>query len=206
MKIEKIELKHLSPYLPYGLNCKSQGFESEIYKTTGISKEYVDLIWIYLENVKNQASQYSAVIEDVYPILRPLSDLTKEIEHNGEKFVPLKKLHELLETNFFCEIKYLKRIFVDNVISIEHFIPKHEKKGNDCFILKYKVETSNMGNLIYSLTYSQSLRRFIIRDETNSRPLGHAYHYDLFQKLFEYHIDIFGLIENNLAIDKNTLK
>ena len=30
--------------------------------------------------------------KDYKPILRPLSDLTKEIEHRGEKFVPYKKL------------------------------------------------------------------------------------------------------------------
>ncbi len=29
---------------------------------------------------------------DAKPILHPLSDLTKEIEHNGEKFVPMEKL------------------------------------------------------------------------------------------------------------------
>src|SRR5699024_9376821 len=29
-------------------------------------------------------------------LLRPLSDLTKEIEHNGEKFVPLRVLNEYM--------------------------------------------------------------------------------------------------------------
>ena len=31
-------------------------------------------------------------INDCMPILRPLSDLTKEIEHGGEKFVPIERL------------------------------------------------------------------------------------------------------------------
>ena len=30
-------------------------------------------------------------IDEVFPILHPLSDLTKEIEHKGEKFVPLEE-------------------------------------------------------------------------------------------------------------------
>ena len=30
--------------------------------------------------------------KDYKPILHPLSDLTKEIEHKGEKFVPMKKI------------------------------------------------------------------------------------------------------------------
>lgn len=35
---------------------------------------------------------------NIKPILHPLTDLTKEIEHNGEKFVPL---YRLLENNYF---------------------------------------------------------------------------------------------------------
>ena len=30
--------------------------------------------------------------KDYKPILHPLSDLTKEIEHKGEKFIPIKKI------------------------------------------------------------------------------------------------------------------
>lgn len=35
-------------------------------------------------------------LKEMKPILRPLSDLTKEIEVNGEKFVPYKKMHLVL--------------------------------------------------------------------------------------------------------------
>lgn len=34
-------------------------------------------------------------IDEVFPILHPLSDLTKEIEHKGEKFVPIEKIQEI---------------------------------------------------------------------------------------------------------------
>lgn len=34
---------------------------------------------------------------EIMPILRPLSDLTKEIEHNGEKFIPALELVKLEE-------------------------------------------------------------------------------------------------------------
>ena len=34
--------------------------------------------------------------KDYKPILHPLSDLTKEIEHKGEKFVPIEKLREII--------------------------------------------------------------------------------------------------------------
>lgn len=35
------------------------------------------------------------VFKDIIPILRPVSDLDKEIEFNGEKFTPIEKLAEL---------------------------------------------------------------------------------------------------------------
>lgn len=36
------------------------------------------------------------------PLFHPLSDLKKEIEHNGEKFVPIERLKELFITNLTC--------------------------------------------------------------------------------------------------------
>ena len=38
-------------------------------------------------------------IDKFKPILHPISDLTKEIEHNGEMFVPIVKLAELKVSN-----------------------------------------------------------------------------------------------------------
>ena len=55
----------------------------------------------------------------VQPILRPLSDLTKEIEHNGEKFVPIRKL---LEANSFnlekMETEYINS-FAKSMVEIQ---------------------------------------------------------------------------------------
>lgn len=65
----KLKLYHLAGYLPYELKYKDipDGFE-------GIRELNLFSIDWCLVNGK--------------PILRPLSDLTKEIEVNGEKFVP----------------------------------------------------------------------------------------------------------------------
>lgn len=71
----KLELKHLAPYLPYGLN---------ILHWNGNAKEYIEILQVlHLENRHVLGSDKHK------PILRPLSDLTKEIEHYGEKFVPI---------------------------------------------------------------------------------------------------------------------
>ena len=126
--MEKLELKHIVGYLPYGLKVNVHGdFQMEVtYKRLLSIKDDEDLDFITIEGV----------LEDSYvvPILRPLSDLTKEIEVNGVKFVP----EELLSAHF--EIQYYGNMLHKNV-----------------------------------------------------------------QKLYEWHFDIHGLIDQGLAIDINTL-
>ena len=84
MKTEKLELKHLAGYLPYGLNAK-------IRQERQISREE----WKRFEtkNILN-GSFLTWNLENITPILRPLSDLAKEIEVNGEKFVSIDILNK----------------------------------------------------------------------------------------------------------------
>lgn len=72
----KLELKHLSAYLPYGVKIKFDTTKRVKFHTMSISN--INDVLIYTKNYK--------------PILRPLSDLTKEITVNGETFVPLQYL------------------------------------------------------------------------------------------------------------------
>lgn len=81
----KLELKHLAPYLPYEL----KGLVEWIHK----NKTHCVKLYGILENNLQIENPYGGFdycdIEDFKPILRPLSDLTKEIEVNAEKFVPI---------------------------------------------------------------------------------------------------------------------
>ena len=74
----KLEVKHLSKYLPYKLKCKCMGqnnLESE-YVLTGITLDVVDdIVWCSLYQYGNQ------FIEDIFPILRPMKDVDKIIPH-----------------------------------------------------------------------------------------------------------------------------
>jgi hypothetical protein len=128
----ELERKHLAPYLPYGLKWKMEGFP-------GFEQQYF-----------NTRVDYST--KKMKPILRPLSDLTKEIEHNGEKFVP-----------------------AESVVSFY----KGCRSGSD-----FK----------------------IVMDQFTKRLKEQILSYDQVQKLFEWHFDVFGLIESGLAIDINTIK
>jgi hypothetical protein len=82
----ELELKHLAPYLPYGLKMINTKPGRQAYniitKTTLKKIEIMDFENCYFLWFLNRK-----------PILRPLSDLTKEIEINGEKFVPINQFY-----------------------------------------------------------------------------------------------------------------
>ena len=79
--MKKIELEHLAPYLPHGL------------KTIVNHNPYT----ITVDENGDDTIQLIDVLECGYkPLLRPLSDLTKEIEVNREKFVPIEQIKKIL--------------------------------------------------------------------------------------------------------------
>lgn len=77
--MEKLTIKELCAYLPYGIDISING---KIQKLNSIDSE-AKLVCYGWGN--------AGLIDtdDVKPLLRPLSSLTEEIEHNGEKFVPV---------------------------------------------------------------------------------------------------------------------
>lgn len=134
----KLELKHLAPYLPYGLKFLPTQYNKEVNKLTYLSTLYDSDEF----GVNGFTSKW------IKPILRPLSDLTKEIEHNGERFIPMIRLSKEFDMSM------IEHCFIE-----QNFIPKHIK----------------------------------------------TFRFEVVHQLLEWHFDIFGLIENGLAIDLNTL-
>jgi len=125
-----LTIKHLAPYLPYELKIRCGEMSHPILTCADTNEFEIAVKEVFIN------SAYK-------PILRPLSDLTKEIEVNGEKFVP------------------------------------HIKLGGRPNLKDYDIEylSKNIDNMSYGLV----------------------------SKLIEWHFDVFGLIEKNLAIDINTL-
>lgn len=92
--MEKLELKHLAPYLPYGLKVDLSPLEHFNLDDESDVIVYIDE-WMYgfskNKKVGFSDNHYRYVDFNICkPILRPLSDLEKEIDHNGERFVPIK--------------------------------------------------------------------------------------------------------------------
>tara|TARA_R110000850_G_scaffold196180_1_gene322634 strand:- start:346 stop:741 length:396 start_codon:yes stop_codon:yes gene_type:complete len=100
----KIELKNLAPYLPYGLKCKSTTIlfgeeDNGIYEMGLISMRGV---------LKGTGK----------PILRPLSDLTKEVEFNGEKFIPSDRTNVgMLHGRIYSNIGVVENRITTNTIT-----------------------------------------------------------------------------------------
>lgn len=143
--MKKLELKHLAPYLPYKLKLLV------VSKTFGINTESKMEEWLIRDATQPFVKRYR--VKSVKPILRPLLDLTKEIEVNGDKFVPVEKM---------------KRMF----------------GGHNIYL--------GFGGVVLSLNGASGIAITDYPLKFNSL-------------LFEWHFDVFGLIENDLAIDINTL-
>jgi len=166
--IEKLELKHIAPYLLYGLKVK---FDDDYFATiVGLELDRIRLISDYNDYGSCDLSGCGKLI------LRPLSDLTKEIEVNGEKFVPSNIL--LTEFKIADDISKFKSTkwnlgFEKGYLCMFYLVPSTEE------------DLRNDGWM--QLKFLTPLR------------------YDIYNKLLEWHFDVFGLIESKLAIDINTL-
>jgi len=165
--MEKLELKHLAPYLPYGLKMiaphsrRKGGF-------------YHSPILLKSHNI-SYAIRYK-------PILHPLSDLIKEIEVGGERIVPIVELAKISDSDFL-KIDSLKSNY--GLFGVKYY----DTDDNICVFAYHSNNHSFAESYFSENIISISLHQL-----------------ELFQKLFEWHFDVFGLIENGLAIDANSLK
>lgn len=133
MNKETLTLKELAPYLPYDLKC----YWGRGKRKVSISKPIER--YLFLINQKSDLAE--GVLENIKPCLRNLSQLTQEIEHNGERFVPARRIG---------------------------FGMNHKAEINKDYLLQ--------------------MSRF--KDI-----------YSAYEKLFEWHFDVFGLIPRSLALE-----
>ncbi len=162
----KLELKHLAPYLPYGLK--------------GLQESNKLIWWLHKEsNICRAEDNYHSIsindflVRKLKPILRPLTDLIEGFELEGEKIFPVHHLHyksyrvrgskaKVEPTiNFFDDPKMIstKKGIYGNSNGVDIWIDKYQKNE-----------------------------------------------YWINRNLFEWHFDVFGLIDEGLAIDINTLE
>ena len=169
----KLELKHLVSYLPYGLKIKDVKHGSVFEALNFITTPHQDFSLF-----KGNLDQ---LINDKYlkPILFPLSSLTKEIAVNGETFVPVKNLFELHHCGMRIKEKLQCFSFNKNKIKYDDF---------NCAITDgvYMFGYSNYGG--FQAIDTDEYKNYTVINQL-----------ELLMKLFEWKIDVLGLIEAGLA-------
>lgn len=173
----KLELKNLAPYLPYSLKFYVDMFEF----TEGNSKPEMRLL--------TMGNDVTMCLKYGKPILRPLSDLTKETLHNGEKVIPLIEIAKIIS---FYEIEKIESYSKSGDAVIYFIDSKGFKRGVDIFL-------SPEGYLQYNF-YTRNEKW--AEDWTSLR----IDHLRVTNQLLEWHFDVFGLIDAGLAIDINTIE
>lgn len=118
----------------------------------------------------------------VKPILRPMSDLSTTIHHDNTSFTPIV---ELFNT------KYASGAY--DVIEIE-------STDNSCSL---NIAWDKVRSSTARFSYVNSDNSFVFHDGSKHSRVG--YQLEMFNKLFSWHFDVFGLIPAGLAIDINTL-
>lgn len=89
--MEKLQINHIAPYLPYGLKCQIDLGQNEIIVTDSWGlKTGSD----YPASYYNEGKRYGLMLSQIKPLLRPLSDLYKEID-GKVGIVDLAKIHDL---------------------------------------------------------------------------------------------------------------
>jgi hypothetical protein len=124
--MNRLELKHLTPYLPYHLEIQVAGeFLDDdpeglprIFTMVGILDGEV------IRNKKGYISNVEEEIEDVFPILRPLSDLTLDVinkfyENKAENGIILRNYitPTTMEITLTATYKMMGDAFTDFIIS-----------------------------------------------------------------------------------------
>lgn len=95
-----LTIKHLSAYLPYRLSILRPDNKT-IIDVVGLCGN----LYIFNEIGKNET--YGSIKSSFNkPILRNLSDLTKEIEHNGTRFIPMEMLRKVFGFEYQITLKF----------------------------------------------------------------------------------------------------
>jgi len=190
-KAPVLTLADLAPYLPYGLKVVSK-INNYSYTLLGACKDEIliqdDLNGWYATNIFK-------------PILRPLSDLTKDIEHNGERFVPIIELYK--NSSEYYNSKDFDYEFIDswgakgNILKVYHNRAKDEYTEFVYSNLSFRKDTRfEKGSYNFGMCLPHPIR---VDDKIHNI-------YFLQKLLFKWHFDVLGLIDKGLAIDINSIE
>lgn len=120
------------------------------------------------------------------------------IKVNDNKFIKDFAIKELIGLSFNTNRECFVGIFQNSELDINQIVPFLHPLSD---LTKEMREELNKIDSDYSLTANY---QYFKKDGLYYEPIQMPY--DYVQKLLEWHIDIFGLIDAGLAIDLNTIK
>lgn len=180
--MEKLQINHIAPYLPYGLKCQLNRLgvfnldeeypipHNDICEITNLVKVGND--WEVEISGSGDCSFGMIGLDEIEIFLRPMSSLYKEID--GE--VGIVELFKMLCTEDDPYESFHIRLMVDCL----------EIRDNEA--------------LFY---FQDGAFRYTVKDELDGFIPNQL---TLFTYLFQHHYDVFGLIDKGLAIDLNKNK
>ena len=179
---KQLTITELSAYLPYGVKAN---FTRRMFERNNV--DLMGLTIAYNESCKEHFIMKSDVtygLNHIQLLLRNLSDLTTEIEHNGEKFVPIVELAKMdsecknvdFTINEYGNCIGRLNVGVVVVFQIDDEIPFIKEIHNNIF---GQVSGNEFDDMHLSSILPSEIRA----------------------KLHEWHFDLYSLIEKGLAID-----
>lgn len=170
----KLEIKHLA--IAFTNNWKVTYFddERELNQVCNIVELREDEC-----TISNGEYEYDVKFDDIKLLCFPISSLTKEITINDERFVPIKNLFELHHCGMRLEERLKCFSFNKNKIEYDYF---------NCAITD--------GESMFGYSNYGGFQAIDIDEYRNYTVINQL---ELLMKLFEWKIDVFGLIELGLA-------
>ncbi len=158
---KQLTIEQLKWYLGTGIKIEGT-LTGNIYDLKSLSDSGRCEIYHQLNDEKGWSD-----LPHLSPILNPLSMITEEIEHNGERFIPLGKLHYL-----YC------------------LTPTGRRSKRQYEVI---TEIGYTGTVAANAQFIDGVMIYHDMNRTDFR---------IVKKLISWHFDIFGLIDEGLAIDK----
>lgn len=196
-QMERLTIKELAPYLPYGLKLYiwNGGYEKPI--------EYPTLIGLHGDSIIQSGYRFRSIhcgdeifsrpemsnsLSIIKPLLRPLSYLTEEIEHNGEKFVPMEEIAKIECPNITGA--------ADKIHSITTF-----KRGLYFNSSQMGVTYRYEGVTVEITHFKDDIFHKRVVNGNDSWVFSYFHNYPaIIQKLHEWHFDTANLLGRNLAL------
>lgn len=185
MKTKEELLKIYSAYLPYQLKCEydfesiiTKHSEKRIGKLLGLREQPFHSVAILVDNKPNNPDYIKH--SKVKPILYSIEFLTKEIEHNGEVFIPIERLFDI-ETGI-------------NWSASDYIKSGKGQKG-------YWVRSKDEGKSFYFGFNSDN--NYFYHVDSYGFKMTIKKQLELLQKLFEWHFNVFGLDESEYIKKEN---